>query len=219
MVHPIKPPAWQILMVPPGTVEGIQPGEEEIYTVYWEQIRRVPSRTIPQEIDPDADLNPDIIILNGINEGEKVPNKPTKKIQIQIADVAIGREGATTEEIECLLATANNKIKKYGPLLDRYERKGWSVDRQVRVILIGLRGGITNISRISLNKIGIKNKQNETLCKRFSTTVATRLGHNLILSRMLENSRECKERSAIAMQVWKSKYKYNDKKGKAIDTG
>jgi len=107
--------------------------QQNNFTVPWRHARRTASRTIPAAIDPDADLNPDIVTLVGLPDGQRIPKKPTKKITIQLADTAIIREGKTGEA-ESIEQTARRKIRKYQPVLKRLKKMGWSVDPKLRLI-------------------------------------------------------------------------------------
>ena len=124
--------------------------------IKWRHIRKSPSRTIPTEIDPDADLNPDIVIFKGLNEDQQFPTKPTRDFTIQIADVLTGREGEQGSTEESMEAAAQSKIRKYSAYLQRLSRMGWKVDKTVHIIALGIRGGIPNITTKSTIKLGLK---------------------------------------------------------------
>jgi len=196
----------------PGIPEDHRLGEEN-HEIKWRYIRKSPSRTIPTEIDPDADLNPDIVIFKGLNEDQQFPTKPTRDFTIQIADVLTGREGEQGSTEESMEAAAQSKIRKYSAYLQRLSRMGWKVDKTVHIIALGIRGGIPNITTKSTIKLGLKKPVAERLSTKLSTTTATRLGRNLTLSRTLENLPEHSHRSACAQQVWK-KFPKADTKGK-----
>jgi hypothetical protein len=197
--------------------------QQNNFTVPWRHARRTASRTIPAAIDPDADLNPDIVTLVGLPDGQRIPKKPTKKITIQLADTAIIREGKTGEA-ESIEQTARRKIRKYQPVLKRLKKMGWSVDPKLRLIMVGIRGGIPNVTIKSLTKLGVPGNKLRAATRRLSLAAEIRLARNLQASRFRENREDVKHRSAIAQQIWRPNAgkrradTQNDPKGKRAKT-
>jgi len=183
--------------------------DEHSYETEWRHIRRNPSRTIPIEIDPDADLNPDFFILKGLPEDAPIPTKPTKAFTIQIADALTGREGEPGSTEESMEAAGTDKIRKYTALINILRNMGYRVDTTVHIIAAGIRGGIPNITTKTLEKLNFAPHTAKQLGQRISTITATRLGWNLILSRMLEHLPENSHRSAVAQKIWKNMPKKN----------
>jgi hypothetical protein len=197
--------------------------QQNNFTVPWRHARRTASRTIPAAIDPDADLNPDIVTLIGLPDGQRIPKKPTKKITIQFADTAIIREGKTGEA-ESIEQTARRKTRKYEPALKRLKKMGWSVDPKLRLIMVGIRGGIPNVTIKSLSKLGVPGNKIRASARRLSLAAEIRLARNLQASRFRENREDVRHRSAIAQQIWRpnagkrSADTHNDPKGKRAKT-
>ena len=133
----------------------------------------------------------------GLKRGEKIPTTPTKDIKIQIIEIAFAREGHIKEK-------ALNKVRKYQHLLNKYERWGWGVDHTIRIIIIGHRGGIPNITYTTLTELGDVNPKQT--CRELSALADQRMALCLKLSRIIEMTNpEIKARSAVGLQIWKDK--------------
>ena len=100
----------------------------------WANINRYRSRTIPQIIDSDTSLCPDLFRIIGLPTGEPIPARPDPKYTLQIGDIAFGRDSDLGE-------VRTRKRSKYEPLLAKWHAQGWQVDTEVHVIAIGHRGG------------------------------------------------------------------------------
>ena len=163
----------------------------------WALFNKHKSRTIPSLIDPDTSQCPDMVRLLGLKRGEPIPPTPTKDIRIQIIEIAFAREGHIEE-------AARRKINKYKHLLVKYARWGWGVDPLVRVIIIGHRGGIPNITLTTLQALG--DTDPKRTCWKLSAHADIRMAHSLRLSRIIESTDpEIKQRSAIGLRIWNDK--------------
>jgi hypothetical protein len=167
------------------------------FPVAWSTINPHKSRTIPQSIDPETSACPDIVRLLGLPRGAPIPRTPTKKIKIQIIEIAYAREGHIEQKVI-------DKIRKYEHLLQKYARWGWDVDPTVRVIIIGHRGGIPNITHTNIRALGLSTSEATSACRRLSTQAVIHFAKILRLSRIIEfQDAEVRSRSAVGSQIWK----------------
>ena len=135
----------------------------------------------------------------GLKRGDPIPSSPTQDVKIQIIELAFAREGHIAE-------AARHKAHKYQHLLDKYARWGWGVDPLVRVLIIGHRGGIPNLTHTTLKALGDPDPKHT--CRKLSAHADVRMAHSLRLSRILETTDpEIKERSAVGLRIWNDKGK------------
>ena len=174
------------------------------YTVPWTKIRRYKSRTIPHWLDPDTELCPDIVIIQGLSSSDPNPTKPSKKVRITLADALYSREGDFER-------AAWRKADKYEHLLAKWKRQGWQVDGKIRLIMIGHRGGIPNRTIKDINALqtgrGSRSRMDSQVMKfsnKLSILGMRRLASLLRTRRYVErNYEEVKARSAVGRTIWK----------------
>ena len=137
----------------------------------------------------------------------------------------VSREGEL-EQTEWIREAAERKLNKYNHLLQRWRKMGWNTDATLRIIAVGIRGGIPNITHTDLTHLGIEPARATRVCRTMSLQTGTRLGYSLNMSRALKCSQEHRNGSAIAMTVWKDTPRTHtsttDRKGKKpmpLDTG
>jgi hypothetical protein len=163
----------------------------------WANINRYRSRTIPQIIDSDTSLCPDLFRIIGLPTGEPIPARPDPKYTLQIGDIAFGRDSDLGE-------ARTRKRSKYEPLLAKWHAQGWQVDTEVHVIAIGHRGGIPAFTGHDARHLGLchATKDPAKICLNWSRLAYYRLGDILLQRRGLEHSPQYAHKSAIAARVW-----------------